>query len=96
MSARPRVGAGLKPEHIRAILHARPDICFFEVHAENYMGAGGPPHRYLEAIRQDHLLSIHGVGLSLGGGGPLDEAHLDKLATLVRRYDPILVSEHLA
>ncbi len=96
MSPRLQTGVGLKPEHVRAILTSRPDIGFFEVHAENYMGAGGPPHRHLEAIRQDYPLSIHGVGLSLGGAGPLDAAHLNRLAVLVRRYQPMLVSEHLA
>jgi uncharacterized protein (UPF0276 family) len=60
------------------------------------MGAGGPPHRYLTAIRERYPLSIHGVGLSLGGAGALDEAHLARLAALVKRYEPQAVSEHLA
>jgi uncharacterized protein (UPF0276 family) len=91
-----RSGVGLKPCHYRTILEARPDIGFFEVHAENYMGAGGPPHRYLTAIRERYPLSIHGVGLSVGGAGALDEAHLARLAGLVSRYQPQAVSEHLA
>jgi uncharacterized protein (UPF0276 family) len=91
-----RGGVGLKPCHYGAILETRPDIGFFEVHAENYMGAGGPPHRYLTAIRERYPLSIHGVGLSLGGAGALDEAHLARLAALVKRYEPQAVSEHLA
>ena len=62
-----RAGLGLKPEHYRAILDGRPDVGFFEVHAENYMGAGGPPHRFLEAIAARYPLSLHGVGLSIGG-----------------------------
>lgn len=65
-SIAPRAGVGLKPQHHRSILETHPDIGFFEVHAENYMGAGGPPHRYLETIRADYPLSIHGVGLSIG------------------------------
>jgi uncharacterized protein (UPF0276 family) len=69
---------------------------FLEVHAENYMGAGGAPHRHLEAIRANYPLSIHGVGLSLGSAADLDAAHLARLEALVRRYDPALVSEHLA
>lgn len=89
-------GVGLKPQHVPAILTELPDIGFFEIHAENYMGAGGPPHLHLRAIRDHYPLSIHGVGLSLGGAGAIDEAHLDRLAGLVRRYEPILVSEHLA
>lgn len=89
-------GVGLKPEHVRDILANVPELGFFEVHAENYMGAGGPPHRHLTAIRELYPLSIHGVGLSLGGAGDLDETHLSRLRGLVRRYDPVLVSEHLA
>ena len=89
-------GAGLKPAHYRDILQEEPAVGWFEVHPENYMGAGGPPHAYLTEIRRHHALSMHGVGLSLGGPGPLDRAHLDRLKTLVDRYEPVLVSEHLA
>jgi uncharacterized protein (UPF0276 family) len=74
----------------------RPDIGFFEVHAENYMGAGGPPHRYLGEIRDRYPLSLHGVGLSIGADRPLDRAHLKRLKQLVDRYEPGLFSEHLA
>jgi hypothetical protein len=91
-----RGGIGLKPEHFRHILETRPDIGFFEVHAENYMVAGGPFHHHLERIRAGYPLSIHGVGLSIGGEGPLDEAHLDRLAALLARYQPESFSEHLA
>jgi uncharacterized protein (UPF0276 family) len=87
---------GLKPVHFRSILESSADIGFFEVHAENYMGAGGPPHRHLTAIRERYPLSVHGVGLSIGGDGPLDRDHLRRLAGLVRRYEPVLFSEHLA
>lgn len=91
-----RAGIGLKAEHYRAILDTEPKIGFFEVHAENYMGAGGPPHRYLTAIRERYPLSLHGVGLSIGGPGALDQAHLARLRELERRYQPGLFSEHLA
>ena len=91
-----RAGAGLKPEHVAEILETGADVGFFEVHAENYMGAGGPPHRQLEAIRERYPLSLHGVGLSIGGEGPLDSDHLKRLAELNRRYEPGLFSEHLA
>ncbi|MBO6507222.1 MAG: DUF692 domain-containing protein [Roseibium sp.] len=91
-----RAGAGLKPEHIAEILETRADIGFFEVHAENYMGAGGMPHRQLEDIRKDYPVSLHGVGLSIGGETALDKAHLQRLAELNRRYEPGLFSEHLA
>ncbi len=91
-----RAGIGLKAEHYRAVLEEKPGLGFFEIHAENYMGAGGPPHRYLEAIREFYPLSLHGVGLSIGGRGPLDAAHLARLKTLSKRYEPGLFSEHLA
>jgi uncharacterized protein len=91
-----RAGAGLKPEHISEILDTKADIGFFEVHAENYMGAGGPPHRHLEEIRKEYPLSLHGVGLSIGGENSLDKEHLQRLAVLNKRYEPGLFSEHLA
>lgn len=91
-----RAGLGLKPEHYRDIIDTAPDIGFFEVHAENYMGDGGPPHHYLEAIRERYPLSLHGVGLSIGGSEPLDRAHLDRLRKLNERYKPESFSEHLA
>ena len=91
-----RAGTSFKPEHLAAILDDGGEAGFFEVHAENYMGAGGPPHRALEAIRRDHPVSLHGVALSIGGPQPLDRAHLARFASLVDRYQPALVSEHLA
>ncbi|MDE2082780.1 MAG: DUF692 domain-containing protein [Burkholderiales bacterium] len=91
-----RAGVGLKPEHFRDVLALRPDIGFFEVHAENYMVDGGPFHHFLGRIREHYPLSLHGVGLSIGGEAPLDEAHLDRLARLIDRYAPASFSEHLA
>jgi uncharacterized protein (UPF0276 family) len=92
----PKAGVGLKARHYRVILETSPDVGFFEVHAENFMGAGGPPHRYLDAIRSRYPLSIHGVGLNLGGSGPLDRNHLGRLKALLDRYQPGWFSEHLA
>lgn len=92
----PRAGLGLKPRHYAEILEGRPDIGFFEVHAENYMGDGGPPHRYLAAIVEHYPLSLHGVGLSIGGEAPLNREHLRRLRSLVDRYKPQSFSEHLA
>ncbi len=89
-------GTSFKPQHLQAILAGPRPRGFFEIHAENYMGAGGPPHRALEAIRRDHAVSLHGVCMSIGGPQRLDQAHLDRFAELVRRYEPALVSEHLA
>ncbi len=91
-----RGGVGLKPEHFREILASAPDLGFFEVHAENYMVDGGPFHHYLSRIRENYCLSIHGVGLSIGGECPLDEDHLNRLARLLDRYQPESFSEHLA
>ena len=90
------VGVGFKPEHAGAILAAAQPIGFFEVHAENYMGAGGPPHAQLTALRERYALSVHGVGLSIGSMQALDRAHLLRLRTLCDRYAPASFSEHLA
>lgn len=91
-----RAGVGLKPQHFRDVLETLPDIGFFEVHAENYMVDGGPFHHFLGRIRAHYPLSLHGVGLSIGGESPLDEAHLDRIAALIARYEPASFSEHLA
>jgi uncharacterized protein len=91
-----RVGTSFKHEHLQAILADRKRDRFFEVHAENYMGAGGPPHAALNQIRQDYPVSLHGVCMSIGGPQPLDKAHLERFKALVDRYEPALVSEHLA
>jgi len=92
----PRAGLGLKTEHFREVLGSQPDIGFFEVHAENYMVAGGPFHHYLGLIREQYPLSLHGVGLSIGAEGPLDSQHLKRLGALIERYQPQSFSEHLA
>ena len=89
-------GAGLKPEHGEDILAGPRRVDFFEIHAENYMGAGGPPHHLLRRICADYPLSIHGVGLSIGGVSALDREHLRRLKRLIDTYQPALFSEHLA
>lgn len=89
-------GIGLKPQHFRQLLAETPALGFLEVHAENYMVAGGPYHHHLERLREHYALSMHGVGLSIGGQEPLDEAHLARLAQLLARYQPQSFSEHLA
>lgn len=89
-------GAGLKPEHQRHILESRPDVGWFEVHAENYMSAGGPPHHFLERLRALYPLSVHGVGLSIGSADGMAPGHLARLKAVVDRYQPFIVSEHLA
>lgn len=91
-----RAGVGLKPEHYADILATHPDVGWFEIHAENYMGEGGAPHHYLTAIRERFPISLHGVGLSIGSDGPLDKSHLARLRSLIEHYKPGLFSEHLA
>lgn len=91
-----RAGIGLKPQHYQQVLDDRPDVGFFEVHAENYMGDGGLPHHYLTEIGRHYPLSLHGVALSIGGPGDLDRAHLARLNALLERHDFMLFSEHLA
>ena len=89
-------GLGLKPEHFDAALSCRAPGLWFEVHPENYLVDGGPRLRWLEAVRGSHALSLHGVSLSLAGDAAPDAAHLQRLAALVARVEPALVSEHLA
>jgi uncharacterized protein (UPF0276 family) len=96
MSPSPSAGLGLKAEHYAEALAAPADGLWFEVHPENYMVDGGPRLAWLEAIRGRHPLSLHGVALSLAGAAPPEPAHLSRLAGLVRRFEPALVSEHLA
>src|SRR5918994_4260503 len=66
-------GTSLKHEHVQAILTEGKQESFFEVHAENYMGAGGPPHDTLSRIRCDYPVSLHGVSMSIGGAEPVEE-----------------------
>jgi len=89
-------GVGFKPAHLRDILAAPQPVGFFEIHAENYMGAGGAPHAQLSALRERYALSVHGVGLSIGSMRPLDHGHLARLKKLCDRYAPESFSEHLA
>jgi uncharacterized protein len=89
------VGVGLRAPHVAEVMATRPAIAFLEVHTENYLG-GGPAVAALERLRRDYALSLHGVGLSLGGADPLDHRHLARVKSLVERIQPVLVSEHLA
>ncbi|QYC09291.1 MNIO family bufferin maturase [Brevundimonas nasdae] len=100
MSARPTAGVGLKPQH-----YAEAEACpavgaqqglWFEVHPENYMVEGGPRMSWLERIRSRRPLSLHGVGLSLAGDERPDRSHLARFRALIDRYEPFIVSEHLA
>jgi uncharacterized protein len=90
------VGVGLKAEHYGAALAEKHRPDFLEIHAENYLHAGGPAHRHLESLRRDYALSIHGVGLSLGGPAPPTAAQLAARRALLDRYQANSFSEHLA
>jgi uncharacterized protein (UPF0276 family) len=95
--AMPRsAGIGLRAPHYGDILSTRPATGWFEAHSENYFGDGGQPLYYLEQVRSLYPLSLHGVGLSLGSADALDREHLRKLKSLVTRFEPALVSEHLS
>ena len=88
------VGIGLRQPHYQALLQGRPRLGFVEVHAENFFADGGAPLALLQAVRQHYPVSLHGVGLALGSAAGLDRWHLDRLARLVERVEPVLVSDH--
>jgi uncharacterized protein (UPF0276 family) len=92
----PAAGVGFKAEHYAEALAAPAADLWFEVHAENYMVAGGPRLAMLERLRRDRPLSLHGVGMSLAGHAEPDPEHIAALKRLVDRFEPALVSEHLA
>jgi len=96
MTTAPGAGLGLKPQHYAEAISESAAGAWFEVHPENYMCDGGPRHAALAAVRERHPLSLHGVGLSLAGDEAPDETHLARLRYLVERYEPFLMSEHLA
>lgn len=90
-----KAGIGLRAQHYRELLDTLPVIGWLEAHSENYFGLGGPPLYFLEQLRFHYPLSLHGVGLSLGTTDPLNLDHLRKLKSLIKRFEPALVSEHL-
>jgi len=92
----PAVGIGLRSRHYAAILETTPDVGWLEIHGENYFCDGGQPLRVLEKLRARYPLSVHCVGLSLGSADGVDLRHLLKLKTLVDRFEPSLVSDHLS
>ena len=89
------VGIGLRAPHVAEIVATRPPLGWLEVHTENYLG-GGPAPRALDRVRREHPVSLHGVGLSLGSAEGLERAYLARVVDLVRRIEPVLVSEHLS
>ncbi len=92
----PATGIGLKAQHYQALLDTPNAIAWLEIHPENYMGAGGPPHRYLSALKERYPLSMHGVGMSLGSVDGVNTEHLQRLQQLVQRYEPESISEHVS
>jgi len=88
-------GIGLRSPHVSEIGRDRPATGFLEIHAENYLTAS-PALRAIERLRPDYAFSVHAVGLSLGSVDGLDEAHLSRIAALVERLEPTLVSDHLS
>jgi uncharacterized protein (UPF0276 family) len=90
-----KAGIGLRFQHHHAVVETKPDIAWMEVHTENYMG-GGTPLRYLDAIRCDYPIALHGVGLSLGSAEGLDLEHLKRIRQVAERIEPALMSEHVA
>lgn len=90
------VGLGYKPQHYAEIMDDAGPVSWFEVHAENYMGQGGRPLAQLRALSERFPMSVHGVGLSIGGEGPLDKEHLARLKNLCDWLNPASFSEHLA
>ncbi|MEW5754736.1 MAG: DUF692 domain-containing protein [Pseudomonadota bacterium] len=91
-----QAGIGLRAEHYHEVVETKPAIAWFEAHSENYFGAGGRPLYFLERVRADYPVSLHGVGLSLGSADALNLRHLEKLRDLIQRIEPGLVSEHLS
>ncbi|URF47462.1 DUF692 domain-containing protein [Dinoroseobacter shibae] len=89
-------GVGYKAQHFQDILDAPAPVAWLEIHAENYMGAGGRPIAQLKALADRFPISVHGVGLSIGGEGPLNADHLARLKHLVKWLNPASFSEHLA
>jgi len=90
------VGIGLKPEYYQALLSSPAPLDFLEIHAENYCGDGGAPHYFLKNLCEHYALSVHGVGLSIGAQGALDDDHLTRIAHLLDHYPAARFSEHLA
>lgn len=89
-------GVGYKPQHYADILKQAAPVAWLEIHAENYMGDGGRPLAQLRHLSERFPISVHGVGLSIGGEGPLDADHLARLKHLVGWLEPASFSEHLA
>ncbi len=90
----PAIGIGWRHPHYEELLESKPELDFIEVHSENFFGQGGAALALLQQARHTYDVSLHGVGLALGSAAGVDPWHLDQLASLVERIDPIRVSDH--
>lgn len=88
-------GLGLRPEHYEQVINEKPDLDWFEIITENYLVDGGKPHYYLDKIRENYPIVMHGVSLSIGSTDPLDFNYLKKIKLLAERIEPIWISDHL-
>ncbi|KTD33683.1 hypothetical protein Lnau_2160 [Legionella nautarum] len=88
-------GLGLRPEHYEDILLNKPDVDWFEIITENYLIPGGKPLYFLDKIRENYPVVMHGVSLSIGSADPLDRAYLKELKSLAERINPVWISDHL-
>jgi uncharacterized protein len=90
------VGIGLRSKHYQDILATKPDVPWFEILTDNYLGEGGAPLHYLEQVAEHYPLSFHCVGMSLGSAEPINKAYFDKLERLIARFQPAHISDHLS
>ena len=91
----PRTGVGLRSPHVREIIETRPNLDFFELLTDNHLCDGGYARQQAYLIREHYLVSLHCVGMSLGGTDPLDFSYLGKIKTLARELEPMHISDHL-
>lgn len=90
------IGIGLRSPHYQTVLDEQPALGFLEIHSENYFNEHSKNHFYLEKIAAHYPMSFHGIGLSLGSSDPISHQHLKQLKTLIDRFQPALVSDHLS
>src|SRR5882672_9512156 len=91
---RVRAGIGLRHPHYAEVIELAPPLAFVEVHSENFFADGGAALAVLHEARERYDVSLHGVGLGLGSAAGIDAWHLERLARLVQRIEPVRVSDH--
>lgn len=91
----PGFGLGLRPQHYADFAESKRDVDWLEIISENFMVDGGKPLQWLDRIRADYPMAMHGVTLSIGGSDPLDRDYLQRLKSLAQRVDPLWVSDHV-